>query len=395
MTPASAALFVTFVNRCGEPWSTVTRTAPRTRFVASPVSVQTRRGHNGRVMRAPLWLASALLLFACDETAATDAGPDANVDAAAPDGGSPEPLFVAVTFNTGTTESLPHDSLPDDGYTQDDATVSDTWYGDGLAWLPAVEATRAWFAAVDADVAAFQEIFHAPACAEIPPEHHAGFYCETWREGEPTVANAILPMGFQVACHLGKPDKCAAVHRRFGTFRGCDGDLCLDGLDGAPVPDCGRGSRVGRGVIDLVDGGSITLVTIHATSGVTAEDQACRLAQVEQIFVDLDGEPAANGAVNVILGDFNTDPARLAGGDPSAARLWDLVEEGDRFHFVSAVGRRVTPTYADLFNIDHVISDRLDGTCWAAGITEGRPPVLDAVYFDHVPIVCPLRGDLP
>lgn len=339
-------------------------------------------------------IAWAALLVGCDGAAdPVDAG---GGDAGPPDAGMPDLRFVAVTFNTGTTEGLSHDGAPDDGYGSAEAVVSDTWYGDGLAWLPAVDATRAWFAEVDPDVVAFQEIFHPPECVDIPVEHHDGWYCERWREGDPTVAQTILPMGFQVACHLDKPDKCVAVHERFGRFRGCDADLCLDGLDGARVPDCGSGSRVGRGVIELADGGTLTLVSVHGTSGVSAEEQACRVAQVEQIFVDLDGAPAADGALNLVMGDFNTDPARFASSDPSAARLLDFAGEDDPFHFVTEVGRRAAPTYADLFNIDHVISDRLRGPCWAAGVTEGRPPVLsDAVYFDHVPIVCELSGDRP
>ena len=111
--------------------------------------------------------------------------------------------------------------------------------------------------------------------------------------------------------------------------------------------------------------------------------------------LDLDGEPAANGRVNLVMGDLNVDPIRLAGSDPSAARFTDFVGEGRPFHFISDAGRRATPTYASIVNIDHVASDTLDGSCWAAGITEGHPPVTDAVYFDHRPIVCSVYGALP
>ena len=69
----------------------------------------------------------------------------------------------------------------------------------------------------------FQEIFHPGECAAIPVEFHAGFYCETYADGDPTVAQAILGPGYQVACNLGKPDKCAAVRTALGTFRGCAG----------------------------------------------------------------------------------------------------------------------------------------------------------------------------
>lgn len=57
------------------------------------------------------------------------------------------------------------------------------------------------------------------------------------------------------------------------------------------------------------------------------------------------------------------------------------------------MGPTATPTYAGLFNIDHVVSDVATGSCWTAGISPGHPDVLDAVYFDHKPVVCAL--DLP
>ncbi|MBX3271739.1 MAG: hypothetical protein KF729_15840 [Sandaracinaceae bacterium] len=336
--------------------------------------------------RAPLalCLTTSLALVACDGAGppATDAGPE------------PGLRFTVVTFNTGTTPGLAHDGPPDDGYTQADADVSDVHYGNGLAWLPAIDAARFFLGRVRPDVVAFQEIFHSPDCATVPATARAGFVCEGWFSGAPTVAQTVLGEGYQVACNLGRPDKCVGVRRGFGALRGCARDLCLDGLDGARVTDCGGGSRVGRGVIELVRGGTITVVNVHGSSGIEAMDQTCRTRQFEQVFVDLDGAPAANGAANVVLGDFNTDPARLATGDPSAARLVELVQ-ARAMRFVTPADRRSTPTYAGLFDIDHVISDAYEGDCWAAGVTPGQPPVIDAVYFDHVPIVCELRGDPP
>jgi hypothetical protein len=146
---------------------------------------------------------------------------------------------------------------------------------------------------------------------------------------------------------------------------------------------------VGRGVIELADGGSLTVVNYHGTSGLLPADTACRVAQVEQIFVDLDGEPAANGEIDLVMGDFNTDPYR-AFIDPSATRWLDFVGQPDEalpFWFVTDAGPDATPTY-NLFNIDHVASDAFTGSCVAPGVTEGQPPVLDTVYFDHVPQVC-------
>lgn len=307
----------------------------------------------------------------------------------------PELTFVAVTFNTGTTAGLPHDDLPDDGYTSAEAAISDMWYGDGLAWPPAIEAARAFLAEVSPDVVAFQEIFHAGDCAAIPAENHAGFFCAGYVDGAPTVAQVVVGAGYQVACHLGKPDKCLAVKRSFGTFRGCAADLCLDGLDGAEVPDCGSGSRVGRGVVELEAGGALTVVNVHGSSGLAEADRACRVAQFDQVFVDLDGAPAASGSANVVLGDLNTDPGRFAISDESAARFNDFAGEDRAFDFITEVGPDVTPTYGGIVNIDHVVSDVYRGECWTAGVTEGHPAVTSAVYFDHLPAVCTLEGDLP
>ena len=308
-----------------------------------------------------------------------------------------EPLsLVAVTFNTGTSENMGHDGEPDDGYSGWHASMSDQYYGDGLAWVPAVEAVTAFLADVAPDVIALQEIFHADECAEIPEEAWTDFVCADWQPGDPTVAQTILGAGYQVACHPGKPDKCAAVRTGFGSFAGCGGDFCLEGLEGGEVEDCGSGSRVGRGLIELVDGGELTLVSVHSSSGMASDDMDCRVKQVEQVFVDLgDGAPAANGGRNLILGDFNTDPGRLTDTDPSAARWTDFVDVdgsgGQAFHFVTAVGPDAPPTYATLLNIDHVVSDAATGDCWHAGTTEGHELVIDAIYFDHQPAVCALE----
>src|SRR5690606_35560323 len=129
-----------------------------------------------------------------------------------------------VTFNTGTTDGLGHHAPPDDAYGSSQAALSDTYYGDGLAWLAAIEDARRFLAATSASIVAFQEIFYSGDCPSIPAEAYPGFVCERWRPGDPTVAQVIVGEGFQVACHLGKADKCIAVDRRLGSFRGCDAD---------------------------------------------------------------------------------------------------------------------------------------------------------------------------
>ena len=310
--------------------------------------------------------------------------------------GSTSVAPVVITFNTGTTTALFHDLPPDDGYTSEHAEISDEWYGNGLAWVPAVDATRDFIAQVDPDVVVFQEIFHSEECADIPPEAREDFVCEDWMPGDPTVTQTVLGEDFQIACHLDKPDKCAGVHRRFGRFRGCDSDLCLDGLDGTEIPGCGSGARVGSGVIDLVTGGSITLVNIHGTSGINQDDTDCRVQQFEQVFVDLgDGEPGANGAVNLVMGDLNVDPGRLDGIEASATRFNDFVGDDNPFQYISYFGPDAPRTYLGLWTIDYVVSDTFDGSCQVPGVTPGVPDVIDAVYFDHKPVVCELEGVSP
>jgi hypothetical protein len=297
--------------------------------------------------------------------------------------------FTAVTYNVGTTPGLPHNADPNDGYTQVQANISDAYYGNGLAWLPAVAAAASFFAALEPDVVAFQEVFWSDECAQIPAAFHPGFVCDSWQPGDPTVAQLVLGPNYQIACNPGKPDKCLAVHEDFGRFSNCEDDLCLDGLDGATVPGCGAGSRIGRGTIDLASGGTLAVVLVHGTSGIADADRNCRVAQFQQIFEDLDGEPAANGLANLVLADLNIDPARWIGFDPSANYLEveAPIAGGGSFAYLSEVGFQAPPTYLGYFNLDHVLSDVLTGSCETPGVG-AEPPVLATTYFDHVPIVC-------
>lgn len=323
------------------------------------------------------------------------AGDGSGADSVGDSGEAGRTLRV-VTFNTGTTEGMGHDEGPDDGYTAAHAETSDQWYGDGLAWLPAVEATREWLAEVDPDLVVFQEIFYSELCSEIPEEHHPDFVCETWEPGDPTVASEVLGPGWQVACHPGKDDKCAAVHERLGRLVGCEADFCLEGLDGSTIAGCGEGARVGRGLVETVDGAVLTLVNVHGSSGLTAEDQACRVAQVDQVFEDLgDGASAVGGPASLVMGDLNTDPGRWTGFDDSAVRWAEEVDtagagDGRPFAWISEVGEEAPGSYGGVADIDHVASDVLTGTCWHAGL-EGHEPVTEATYFDHLPVVCEVR----
>ncbi len=330
------------------------------------------------MLRLVSWT-TALLALGCTESTGDSAAP-------------PSPRFTAVTFNVGTTLGLAHSSDGDDyGATQ--VAWSDDYYGNGLAWVPAIAAVKDWFAARRPEIVGFQEIFYSGECPEVPEKAREGFVCETWTDGDATVASEVLGPDYQVACHPGKSDKCVAVLRSFGSIRQCaDPEFCLERLDGRGIDGCGSGARVARATVDLARGGELTVVHLHGTSGLSADDTNCRREQVRQVFVDMDGAPGANGARNVVLGDLNVDPGRVPGDDPSADE-WDTFVGGEApFQWVSEVGKNATPTYLGVFNIDHVISDAFTGSCEAPGVG-GVPPVYENVLFDHVPIVCDL-GDL-
>ena len=349
----------------------------------------------------------ALAVLGCAQDDPPVAAPDATVDVGhdsshdrdgdTSDGGEVGPdvgdfgradEFIVVTFNTGTGPGAQHDEPPDDGYSSADADVTDEWYGNGLNWPPLIEDTRAWFDALQPHVVVFQEMFWIAECAAIPPEFHAGFVCEGWTMGDPSVAQRVLGPQYQVVCHPGKPDKCAAVRSDFGRFVGCDDDFCLEGMRGFPVADCGGGARVASVEIARTDGSRFTLVNFHGSSGFTGSDIDCRVQQVEQVFVDAgDGEPAANGAANLVMGDLNTDPGRATVNDASAVRWNDFVGDAEAFGWVTEVGPRAIQTYGPL-SIDHVASDVFTGSCWHAGVTPQTEPVSTMTYFDHRPAVC-------
>lgn len=321
-----------------------------------------------------------------DASDAADSGADGEADA---DVDSPGRTLVAVTFNSGSG-ATPPSREPNFGYGPLQKAYSDEWYGNGLAWTAFVEQTAAFFADVHPDVVVFQEVFWPGECEGIPSEARTGFVCQALDDGGPplpmTVVELVLGEGYQVMCHPGNPDKCAAVRRAFGAFRGCDADVCLDGMDGRRVDGCGGGARVAAATVDLAAGGELRVVNVHGTSGFSADDADCRVRQIDAIFVGSESAPALVAERgNLVLGDFNTDPGRLTASDPSARRWLDFAGEGRDFRFLTAIGSDAPPTYA-LFNIDHVVSDVLTGSC-------EHPRPVSGVYFDHLPAVCSLRLD--
>ncbi len=334
-----------------------------------------------------------MLSLPCACATGTETGPDIGGDATVGDGVShaPEGPFTVITWNTGTAGGIRVPAEENFGYGPEQEKIADEYYGNGLAWNTAIVAAREFLATASPDLISFQEIFHSDDCADIPEAARAGFVCEDWAHGDPTVARTVLGPDYQIATHgFGRHDKVLAVHNRFGRIVGCDAEFCLDGLDGFPIEGCGRGGRVGRAVIERHSGERITVVSYHGRSGMLQRDFECRTQQVDQIFVDFgDGQPAANGQANIILGDFNTDPGRLQAVDESAARWNDFVGPGKPFQFISKVGEDAPGSYI-LFDIDHIVSDVFEGTVSYPGISPGTEPVYEGQLFDHIPVIATL-----
>jgi len=295
--------------------------------------------------------------------------------------------FTVMTFNTGTGAALTVDPEKNLGYGAKQARISDTYYGNGLAWKAAVDSVRDFVQEVSPDIVAFQEMFYCGDCADIPEEARTGFICEDWKPGSPTVARLVLGEDYQIATHVGHHDKCLAVHKRFGRIRGCDQDFYLDGLDGFPIEGCGGGARLGRAVIDRNNGQSLTVIAYHGTSGIANRDKDCRIRQIEQLFIDFgDGAPGINGNAHLILGDFNTDPRRMRLFDRSAQRWNDFIGGDKPFHSLTATANGAPKSYG-LVNIDHIVSDVFAGEVLYPRKTNTNPPTPQLQMFDHKPVV--------
>ncbi|MFN2289382.1 MAG: endonuclease/exonuclease/phosphatase family protein [Chromatocurvus sp.] len=320
----------------------------------------------------------ALLMTACQSMAPPVAAPK----------GSPgfDSLRV-VTLNAGSGRSVENVQGDNAGFGSAQAETADRWYGNGLAWPAVVRDVQAFLYAVDADIVALQEVFYSAQCGDIPAKARQGFICEDWQPGDTTVAERLLGEAYQLACHPGKPDKCLGVHRRLGYIDGCADAFCPAGLEGLDDAGCGSGNRVAAATVQLAMGGSLRVVHLHGTSGLTRADAGCRLGQVEAAFAD----GAAAPEFGLVLGDFNTDPGRVAWLDPAARALRRFTRPPGNYRFMTAVGLFAAPTFLSFLNIDHVLAAGMRGDCRAAGRTPGLPAVSDIVSLDHTAIVCDLR----
>jgi len=292
-----------------------------------------------------------------------------------------------MSFNTGTHTVKANIFNKAGKFTKKLFKSIDKYYGNGLAWLPAVEATKNFIATHKPDIIGFQEMFDSNTCSDIPEKNKKSFICEKLVAGDPMVIQLVTGGEYQIACHLGDNEKCIAVKKSFGYIDSCVGDICLNGLEGQTIPECSRTrSRVGKAkVISHATGEIYNVINVHSTAGFKKEEKKCRQKQFVQAFTLFPGE-----SNNIIVGDMNTDPNnKLFFFDKSAKKLRNYAKANNFNRINGDVNKH---SYMGMATIDHIYSDDLERvSCKAHGVSKGTDEVLKLSYFDHIPLICTLR----
>lgn len=364
-------------------------------------------------MVRPIALIAVAMLWSCGATEAKDGEPDvagvqdvqdaraealgtdlSGADADIEKSYAPLP-FQVVTFNVGTSSQNLHDTDEQagdgDGYTSTQAEYINDYLGNSLAWNPAEEKLKEWLGKHKPEVVAMQELIFDPWCADAPPPPPGlGLVCEGYKGGQPLAAERLLGNAYHLAYTVGQEDLWVGVRKDFGYFRDCpETGLCTKLLGMGVFGECNSSPRVTAIVVRVHDGRELVLVNAHTTAGMTEADQACRGKQIEQIFLDAgDGEPLANGTVNLVVGDMNTDPFLFAGADVSAGTWNQYVGPGKGFHYISADNPEGPATHNTTMRLDHVVSDVLTGSCVVPGGSPGLPLIMKTTFFDHRPVLC-------
>ena len=287
-----------------------------------------------------------------------------------------------MTFNAGTNALLGHDGSADDGYTSKHARITDALYRDNLSWNPAEAALISFLERIRPDIVGFQEMWHDPWCEEIDVDPSLDFVCQGYDPGRALQIERLLGPDYHTACAPKQVDNCVGVRKDLGVI--VDGEVW--GID--TVDSCSGLGRVGAFDVRMGEGAdqrTLRVVNVHARSGITQQDMGCRTAQLKQVFEDFgDGDPAAGRGDALVFGDMNVDPEQWIEFDPSAAYWNEWVGSGQPSKALTGP----TPTHRLGTRLDHVIGRGLDGACVVHGEDEGSEPVMQALYWDHRPVVC-------
>ena len=128
-----------------------------------------------------------------------------------------------------------------------------------------------------------------------------------------------------------------------------------------PCPTAAADRALAAASSSWLDGGTLTVVGVHGSSGLTQEDQDCRVKQFAQVFEDLgDGSNAAcrqrRAQHRARRPQHRSRPQRrLRRERPEVERACRAQPRASATS--PNIGPDATPSYGAFFNIDHVASD--------------------------------------
>ena len=270
-----------------------------------------------------------------------------------------------------------------------------------LCLVKVEERIAARLAEIRPHIAALQEVWYDPRCAEMKKEKDKRKVCYKYQDKSPAEqARRLLGPDYTIVCDDRSHFECLGVRKDVGAVAGCEpGALCVgEAVIAAPAPDvCGPHAAIFAVDADI-RGKKVRIVNAHPA----ASDSECRAAQVRDMFEGA-GEtpPVADPALNVIImGDLNLNPFNEDFEDDSIAAWRAHVGQGRDFYYLSGPAEH-DPPYPTCAGraIDQVVSNFAAGTCTTLGRSADLPRLdgtsgdADPQGTDHSPILCELEFD--
>jgi len=211
------------------------------------------------------------------------------------------PPLTFTTHNVGTTPWL--SAMGDTPHRE----TCETWYGNNLCTTGDESSEAALLHTLQPDLAVFAEVWPSRYCdaPSRPAEADAAPYACALPGDQ---LDRVLPTGLVWSCMPDYPDLCLAW--RTGLWS-ADGPL-------RPIPtSCQAAGRMA--LLSLVGpNGPITLGGVHLEAGLSSDNHACRMEQLEALSRAL----PEDGPL-ILAGDFNFDPGAEG---PEAHMMADLAD---------------------------------------------------------------------
>ncbi len=308
----------------------------------------------------------------------------------------PKPIaklkFTSMTFNVGTLHQLKGIGVGD-GYTAEHADMNSEEYDNNLAWIKAEDRLAQYIAKLNPrpSVIFFQEIFNYNKCSDAYSEKWDSvandFVCSRGnytKQHTEQVRHLLNSDDYYVICSdKDNVDNCIAVLKEFWTVVGCTPDASGRLNDKCVLNDEKLSNIVLSPTADQFNHMRIRMVNVHTGSGLKWESIMTRKNEIKKLF----NEIAKRDLPNLIMGDMNIDPF-LYRHDLSALEWNKNVGFLRPFHYISSSSAIGPPTHIAFVKLDHVISNRITGSCYVPGMTTGTLPVMFSTYWDHRPVIC-------